>query len=115
MDALPPLPAHPDGLLWSPAVQDAYTAISEAYTRAQQLLNLDDTDPLRMRFHLERLRGEMIPILLAMEEEALHSPNGVPMEWLEAMAVQLGSLVAHLVAAVEGTEQRCASVVCLLR
>ncbi|OBZ77044.1 hypothetical protein A0H81_03755, partial [Grifola frondosa] len=74
----PPLPAAPDQFIWSPNVQSAYKTIYDAYDRIIQLLHLDDSDPLRLRYHSDKLAAEIVPILTAMEEGSFNGPTLPP-------------------------------------
>ena len=97
----PALPLPHQGL-WSGHVQAAFQSMQESYLRARQLLDLDEIDPLRLRYHLDRIQNETVAILLSLDGQ------GPPQDWLEVAAVELGTLTGDLQAAVEGTEQRCA-------
>ena len=101
---LPP-PAHSSA--WPGDVQTAYTSIRNFYTHALELLSLDNTDPLRLRFHLSRIYDEAIPLLIALEDDRGTSFQPVPVEWLEEAANALGLLAVKLEQAVVGTELRC--------
>ena len=107
MLVFPPLPDRSDNTAWPPDIHTAYRVIHAAYTHADNLLCLDDTDPLRMRYHLERIENDIIPMVLALEVSSTSTANGLPLEWLEAVAVCIGALVGRLAIAVEGTEHRC--------
>ena len=106
----PQIPLPPHSSAWSGDVQTAYGSIRSLYTRVCELLSLDDTDPLRLRFHLGRVYDEAIPLLMAMEKDRETSNQPVPMEWLEDAAQALGTLALRLESAVVGTELRCVCI-----
>ena len=105
----PAIPLPPHSSAWPGNVQTAYTSLQNLYTRALELLSLDDTDPLRLRFHLGRIYDEGIPLLIALEEDSASSAQWVPTEWLEESARAMGRLALRLEEAVVGTELRCVS------
>ena len=104
--SLPVIPPPPHSSAWPGNVQAAYASLKNMYDHALNLLSLDDTDPLRLRFHLSRIYDEGIPLLIALEEDGASSPQPVPAEWLAASADALGRLVLRLEDAVVGTELR---------
>ena len=96
----PPLLASPYGI-WPGHVQAAYQSIHDSYLRARHLLDLDETDPLRLRYHVDRIQNETVAILVSLEGQ-----QGLSQQWLENGAIQLGTLAGDLHRAIEGTEQR---------
>ena len=60
---LPPLPQPHPSQQWPTTVQKAFAVVSEAYDKANQLLRLEDGDPIRLRLHSERLTRRILPLL----------------------------------------------------
>ncbi len=103
MDPPPPCPHFPDlpalaGAVWSANIQRAHNTIQNAYRSAHNILRQDDADPLRLRFHADRLSNEISLLLIALERNTeQHLPN----QWLQDAAYKLGSLIRQLKSAVE--------------
>jgi hypothetical protein len=80
---------------WPPDVQNAHSILSEAYRHARQLTELEDPDPLRVAFHINKISTDVIHVL-----EALESYNDdtrtLPSAWLHDAAILLGELVKKL-------------------
>lgn len=102
-DLFPPLPALNPPEIWSINIQNAHHTLSTAYNSSQQLLQLDDSDALRLRFHAERIENEIVPVLEAMETH-VEIPC-IPRAWLESAAYALGHLIVRLSTAIVGVEE----------
>lgn len=92
-----------ENVIWSANFRQAHAAIRSAYCSAVAILYREDSDPLRLRFHLDRLLDEVFPILVAIEEQA---ENPVPGEWLAAAAGMLSATVAQLHSALRNTNEQ---------
>jgi hypothetical protein len=79
-------------------IQQAYHIISETFNHSLVLLCQDDNDPLRIQFHINRLRQQIFPLYIALSTE------GIPLEWLTHGAHLLGELLVGLEAAVKSAE-----------
>lgn len=66
---IPPLPARHNSIPWPDGVQKAYGIISSAYDGSNQLLRLEDGDPIRLRAHSERITRRVLPVLRALTGE----------------------------------------------
>jgi hypothetical protein len=99
--ALSPLPEHPAGS-WSDAVYDAYTQITIALSRANQLLS-QETDPLRLRIHAENIEGGILPLLAGMDVSA--EVEGIPRPWLNECAYAVGEVYGRLQTAIESATE----------
>ncbi|OBZ75971.1 hypothetical protein A0H81_04732 [Grifola frondosa] len=103
----PPLPPAPLAVGWSANICQAYKTLSDGYSTAERVLALDDSDPLRLQFHCERINSEFIPILVAMEENADDSEESTILAtWLEAAATAIGLLLSYLKAAADAGRGR---------
>jgi hypothetical protein len=90
----PPLPpASSLDQPWSVNVTNAHRVLSESYTRACRVL-FQESDALQVKFHIDTLANDMVPILEAMEHAA--SEEGIPQNWMMSAATALGSLVVSL-------------------
>ncbi len=84
------LPVSINGQQWSSAVEEAHTTISHAYNTAYRILREEDNDPVRLRFHCNRILYHSLPLLEALEPE-VHSD-----EWVLHGAQILARLVTQL-------------------
>lgn len=87
---IPPLPARPDNAAWPDAVTKACDIVSSAYDGSNQLLRLEDGDPIRLRQHSERLTRRVVPVLNALGAELRN--NG----WSDTSVAAFNSLVSEL-------------------
>jgi hypothetical protein len=102
-----PAPAE-DERPWRQNVLKAYGIISEAFSRATQLLRQEDGDALRLRIHSEKIMQRMIPLLDALDSE-VHDPN-----WTSVCTHVLAGVMVALEAAAfaaDGMWVRC-SLLC---
>ncbi|OBZ70899.1 hypothetical protein A0H81_09541, partial [Grifola frondosa] len=99
----PPLPEGLGQLVWSVNVSVAHRTISDTYDRVLELLHLDNADPLRLQYHLDKLNTETVPILIALGQNSYDGP-ALPGPWLTSAAVAVGTLIAALGAAIKGIE-----------
>lgn len=92
---LPPLPVLPSGHVWSSraSADEAFTALSQGYDRASQLLRLEDGDPIRLRLHAEQITQRCFPIFDALCRE-LPQPDGEP--WMAVCRQAFHVLVREL-------------------
>ena len=72
----------------------AYNIISGAYNRAHQVLCEQDSDPLRLRIHSERLFNRIVPLLKALEAE-VHGLE-VGLYWILDCSRIIGSIITEL-------------------
>lgn len=103
-DDLPPLPDAPPHLTWSSNVHEAYQRVHDAYYHSRGVL-LQEADASRLKLSIERLEHESIPILVAMESNAL--VEHLPIDWLELCADAIGTLVGKLTHANTKATKRC--------
>jgi hypothetical protein len=94
MPILPPLPDAPLDSPWSANLHLAHQVLTDMMSHADQVLRQGDSDPLRVRFHIETLMRTAIPILQALEAGA--GDEGLPTPWINLCAENLGELVRNL-------------------
>lgn len=94
----PPLPEPPVPTVWPPNIQNAHRQLSDAYGHAAELVLQDDSDPLRLKYHLEKLQNSSVLILVEMERDILNREFNMNLgpDWFEAAASALGLLIARL-------------------
>lgn len=72
MSVLPPcFPSLPQPLSgqWSPNLRAAHESISSIYLHAVRVLNQEDSDPLRIAFHIDTISSDALSLLEALELE----------------------------------------------
>lgn len=84
--ALPPLPVRHQ---WSPDVCRAHEILQDTYQHAAELLQQEDSDPLRIRIHADQIK-QTVPLL-----EALHHEVG-DADWTTMCASSVGELLRSL-------------------
>lgn len=99
----PTLPSRPDSAAWSPNVQTAHGLLLDTYHRAHAVLR-QEADSVRLRYHIDTLLNDTLPVLEAMEEDA--QQEGLSRNWLHSAAEALGLLVTHLQTAADSAEDR---------
>ena len=67
--SFPVIPAPPHYSAWPGDVQTGYTSIRNLYTHAVELLSLDDTDPLRLRFQKSQSQNLMSQMIRSLRTE----------------------------------------------
>lgn len=101
--SLPTLPEPPHGNPWSADVEDAHNQLISAYASARQALNLDESDPIKLRFHLDRATGFMVSVV---ETLALREVDPLPPSYIQPLAVAVGSLVVRLRHTLSGLQKQ---------
>ncbi|KAF5367259.1 hypothetical protein D9757_011704 [Collybiopsis confluens] len=92
MACLPSLPPTcSNGHCWSDNVQEALSRITSIYSHATALL-LQEADPTRLQIHLERVVGEAVPLLAALEA----SDDNLSADWLEQCTTLVADLANNL-------------------
>lgn len=82
MIPFPPLPPNVNGH-WSPAIQDAYDILEEAFQRASRLRQQEDVaEPLQLKLACQDIDSQS-RLLSAMEREE------VPEDWVHEAALAL--------------------------
>ena len=66
------------------------------YEHAVSTLNQEDTDPLRLAFHMDTLSSDGLALLQALEVEKEESDQCIPKMWLHNAASILGDVYAQL-------------------
>lgn len=91
-------------VVWSANFRQAHQVIATAYTTAVSVIRLDDSDPLRLQFHVDRLLNDICPLLVALEEDG---EDPVPEDWLIAGSTLLAAAIGHLQLAIENAQGMC--------
>jgi hypothetical protein len=99
--SLPPLPLVANNTPWPAEVVTAHEQLISTFNSARHALNLDESDPVKLRFHLDRASTIMVSVI-----EALVSQSTLPDEHIVSLAQGVGSLVVYLRNTLEGAEVR---------
>lgn len=100
---LPALPEPHGQRPWPADVYDAHRRLRILFSSARSALNLDESDPIRLRFHLHRSTNLMLPLIRALgfrEEQPLPSAH------IELLAQHIGTLIIRLRNMLDGSEIR---------
>jgi hypothetical protein len=83
--------------------------MSDTYSHISRVLQQEDSDPVRLNQHTSAIISDTLPILEALEADALgrDSQHGLPAEWLESCAVALGQLLVETMSAAGAANQKC--------
>lgn len=101
-EVFPPLPVPQiNNVPWSPNILTAFNLLNKAYERASTILR-QEADSIRLRFHIDQLSNNFMPILEAMERQRI--AENIPVDWLESAAAALGLLVVHLQEGIKGAD-----------
>jgi hypothetical protein len=100
---LPVLPDASQQNSWAADVTDAHGELVAAYNSARLALNLDESDPIRLRFHLDRATGFMADLVKSL---GLQENNPLPSSYIVPLAATIGSLVERLHEALDGSKRR---------
>jgi hypothetical protein len=101
-DRLPPLPETTD-VSWSADIQALHNRLSDFFDSSRRALNLDESDPIRVRTHLDRASNTMVSIVEAL---GLRTEDPLPNEYIHSVALATGSLVMHLRHAMETSKHQ---------
>lgn len=96
----PPLPEPPSSH-WHPNIRTAHATLASIYEHALRVLDQEDTDPLRLAFHIDTVSLDGLSLLQALEMEGQGNSEqsesvSVPDDWLHLGASVLGKLVKQL-------------------
>ncbi|KIM92304.1 hypothetical protein PILCRDRAFT_118051 [Piloderma croceum F 1598] len=82
--------------------------MSDTYSHISRVLQQEDSDPVRLNQHTSTIISDTLPILEALEADALgrDSQHGLPAEWLESCAVALGQLLVETMSAAGAANQK---------
>jgi hypothetical protein len=100
-DGLTPLPTH---FAWPAGIIDSFQQLSTAYLSTRRALNLDESDPILLRFYLNHASNNMVSIVKAL---GMHEGKPLPPEYFQSLAHSISSLILHLREALKQAEIRC--------
>jgi hypothetical protein len=96
----PSLPGPGPPNQWGYNVIRAHDIISQSYSHSVHVLRREDGDPLRLRYHVQRLQTHIYPIFKQMQH------TNLPPTWLEESAHRLGRLLVELEIAADGADAK---------
>lgn len=102
--SLPPLPPAANDTPWPAETVTAHVQLTSAFNSARNALNLDESDPIKLRFHLDRASTFMVSIIdaLATAQDQSLLPDG----HIVSLAQGVGSLVVYLRNTLDGAVVR---------
>lgn len=65
-DKFPDLPSRPGGIPWPADIIDGHTALKSVHEATSRALNLDESDPIRLRHYDKQIKGVMLSTLQAL-------------------------------------------------
>ena len=68
LDGFPTLPSPSSHTLWSADILDGHVTLKAAHNSASRSLDLDESDPIRLRHHEKQIKGVMLSTLQALAE-----------------------------------------------
>lgn len=92
----PALPVNENAIPWPAMVIAAHEAISDIYAHAARIARQEDSDPLRMIFHIDAITSNAIPVLSALESESNNGFFALSEKWLHDAALLFGDVVVAL-------------------
>jgi hypothetical protein len=92
-ESLPLLPQPPIDHPWSADIVTAHNELRASFDSARRALNLDESDPIRLRYHLNRASSFMVDVIGAL---GLREVDPLPSSHLNSLAIAVGSLVVRL-------------------
>lgn len=104
LQAIPPIPPREDGLSWDPNILVACERVISVYSRARNMLEQADLDPLRIKVHIDTLVDDVQPIISALDQVSTEA--GIPYDWLLACAEAVAMLGQRLGQAFENAQGR---------
>jgi hypothetical protein len=86
-----PLPTDPANPAWPSAVANAHTSLTQSFMHTQQVLQTEEAETLRLKYHRDQIIHDQLPILQGMEATQL-----LPRAWLEAASLAFGKQVVQI-------------------
>ena len=95
------LPGPGPPLHWGYNIVKAHEVICQHYTQALHVLFQEDEDPLHLHYHIQHLKGCVVPLLQSMENTQL------PGAWISNSAHCIGQLLHELEEAARNADTQC--------
>ena len=102
-DKFPELPSRPGPIPWPADVVDGHNAMKKAHDAASQVLNLDESDPIRLRHHEKQIKGTMLSTLQAL---AAYENPPLPERYIEKIANLIRKLASSMSIALNSSLKR---------
>lgn len=103
LDEFPELPSRPGLIPWSADVLDGHNTLATTHKAASRALNLDDSDPIRLRYHEKQIKITMLSTLQALA--ACENPP-LPERYINAAANAVRRLASSIAAALASSLKR---------
>jgi hypothetical protein len=102
-EALPTLPPGVGHRPWPADVYEGQQRLASLFISAQRALNLDESDAIRLKFHLDWAVNVMVPIVNALGQR---HEDPLPADYVQSLARGVGALVVFLRGMFDGAELR---------
>ena len=96
----PELPPRSGHAPWPADIADGHNTLKSAYEAASRALNLDDSDPIRLRHHEKQTRTVVLSTLQAL---AAHESPPLPERYIEDAASLIRKLAVSMAAALNSS------------
>jgi hypothetical protein len=100
-ETLPTLPPEIGHRPWSANVCEAHRRLVSFFNSARSALNVDESDPIRLKFHLDRAVNVMVPIINALGQR---HDDPLPVYYIQSLVSAVGALVVYLRGTLDGAE-----------
>jgi len=99
-DKFPALPCPFDHTPWPADILDGHSALKAAYDAASRSLDLDESDPIRLRHYEKQIKAVMLSTLQALAE--CEHPS-LPEEYIEGAANSIRELAGAITTALNSS------------
>ena len=102
-DEFPALPPPSGHVPWPADILDGHMALKTAYDAASRALNLDESDPIRLRHYEKQTKTVILSTLQAL---AAHERPPLPEDYIEDVANSIRKLAGAMTAALGSSLKR---------
>ena len=81
------------GAPWPAEIIEAHRGLSSAFRTSRAALNLDESDPIRLKHHVKQAETFMVSIVEVLSHQ---TANPLPQEYIETLSEMVSSLVVGL-------------------
>jgi len=99
-DGFPTLPSFSSHVPWPADILDGHNVLKAVHNAASHSLNLDESDPIRLRHHEKQIKGVMLSTLQALAE--CECPP-LPEDYIESAANSIRKLAGAVGAALNSS------------
>ena len=100
LDGFPALPSPPGHAPWPADILDGHIALKAVHNATSRSLNLDESDPIRLRHFEKQIKGMMLSTLQALAE--CEHPS-LPEDYINKVANSIRKLAGAITAALNSS------------